>query len=236
MFTRGFTPGQANVYLLSRLAWDPDEDVMKIAGDFAALHIGTANALATAGALLATEDAFAEEYIGTCSEITHPVYLKWTMVFAPRDEFMEAAYIKTSLKELLESNSRALKKVSLIEEAFSRTDLSKAPDAEKYNKFKEGIDKTALYLQTFYLWRECWWRNRSDSDFTGEEKTANMAALQQAKTKLLKLFDQWEKYPEEAGFWRVTFRYGRPEISTAFPYWYPRGDITMETTAKDFGR
>ena len=72
MFTRGFTPGQANVYLLSRLAWDPDEDVMRIAEDFAALHIGSANALATAGALLATEDAFAEEYIGTRSEITHP--------------------------------------------------------------------------------------------------------------------------------------------------------------------
>ncbi|MBE9510825.1 MAG: hypothetical protein IMY71_08105 [Bacteroidetes bacterium] len=236
MFTRGFTPGQANVYLLSRLAWDPDEDVMKIAEDFAALHIGTANALATAGALLATEDAFAEEYIGTCSEITHPVYLKWTMVFAPRDEFMEAAYIKTPLNELLNSNTRALKKVSLMEEAFSRTEPSKAPDLKRYTEFKEGFNKTALYLQTFYLWRECWWRNRSDSDFTGEEKMANMAALKQTKTRLIDLFDQWEKYPEEAGFWRVTFRYGQPEISTAFPYWYPRGETTMETTAKEFGK
>ena len=212
------------------------KNLMKIAEDFAALHIGTANALATAEALLATEDAFAEEYIGTRSEITHPIYLKWTMVFAPRDEFMEAAYIKTSLKELLESNSRALKKVSLMEQAFSRTDPVKSPDPKRYIEFKEGVDKTALYLQTFYLWRECWWRNRSDSDLTGEEKTANMAALEQTKARLLKLFDQWEKYPEEAGFWRITFRYGQPEISTAFPYWYPRGETTMESTVKNFGQ
>jgi len=52
------------------------------------------------------------------------------------------------------------------------------------------------------------------------------------------LFDQWQRYPEEAGFWRVTFRYGRPNISKreVFPSWYPRGSSTMETTAKSFGR
>ncbi|MCD4676837.1 MAG: hypothetical protein K8S18_12720, partial [Desulfobacula sp.] len=123
-----------------------------------------------------------------------------------------------------------------MEEAFSKTDPSKAPDIENYTRFKEGIDKTALYLRTFYLWRECWWRNRSDKDFTGEEKTANIAALQQTKTQLFKLFDQWEKYPEEAGFWRVTFRYGKPDIPNYFPNWWAQGETTMESTTKDFGQ
>ena len=234
MFTRGFTPGQSNVYLMARLLWNPDEDVVQITKDFAALYVGNDNASAAAEALLATEDAFAEEYIGTGSEITHPVYLKWTMIFAPRDEFMERAYQKTSLKKLLESNLRALEKVTLMEKAFSKTDPSKASDAENYARFKEGIDKTALYLRTFYLWRECWWRNRSGNDFTGEEKTANMTALQQTKIQLITLFDQWEKYPEEAAFWRVTFRYGKPEIPNYFPNWWPRGETTMETTTKNF--
>ncbi len=236
MFTRGFTPGQSNVYLMARLLWNPDEDVVQIAKDFATLHIGNGNASAAAEALLATEDAFAEEYIGTGSEITHPVYLKWTMIFAPREEFMERAYQKTPLKMLLESNLRALDKVTLMEKAFSKTDPSKAPDAENYTRFKDGIDKTALYLRTFYLWRECWWRNRSDKDYTGEEKTANMAALQQTKIQLFKLFDQWEKYPEEAGFWRITFRYGKPDIPDYFPNWWPRGETTMESTTKNFGQ
>ncbi|MBE9509985.1 MAG: hypothetical protein IMY71_03835 [Bacteroidetes bacterium] len=236
MFTRGFTPGQSNAYLLARLAWNPDEDVVQITEDFAALHIGNDNASAAAEALLATEDAFAEEYIGTGSEITHPVYLKWTMIFAPREEFMERAYQKTPLKKLLESNLRALDKVTLMEKIFSKTDPSKAPDAENYARFKEGIDKTALYLRTFYLWRECWWHNRSDKDLTGKEKAANAEDLQQTKKRLLRLFDQWEKYPEEAGFWRVTFRYGKPEIPNYFPNWWPRGETTMESTAKKFGQ
>ena len=41
-----------------------------------------------------------------------------------------------------------------MEKAFARTDAAKAPDAKRYKKFKEGIDKTALYLRTFYLWRQ----------------------------------------------------------------------------------
>ena len=236
MFTRGFTPGQSNVYLMARLLWNPDEDVLQITRDFAALHVGNDNASAAAEALLITEDAFAEEYIGTGSEITHPVYLKWTMIFAPREEFMERAYQKTPLKKLLESNSRALDKVILMEDAFSITDPLKAPDIENYTRFKEGIDKTALYLRTFYLWRECWWRNRSGKDLSGEEAVANMVALQQTKNQLLKLFDQWEKYPEEAGFWRITFRYGKPDIPNYFPNWWPQGETTMESTTKNFGQ
>jgi len=236
MFTRGFTPGQANVYLLGRLGWDPDADPKQIARDFAALHIGPANAEAAAEALLITEDAFAEEYIGRRADVTHPVYIKWTMVFSPRANELEKAYKKTTPKQVLASNAQGLKHVSRMEAAFARTDPAKAPDAERYARFKEGVEKTALYLRTFYLWRECWWRHRADRDLKGKEKAANAAALQAAKARLMPLFDQWQRYPEEAGFWRVTFRYGRPKISPAFPYWYPKGDTTMETSARSLGR
>lgn len=237
MFTRGFTPGQVNAYLLSRLTWNPDEDVRQIAEDFATLHIGRANASAAADALFATEDAFAEEYVKGSA---HPIYLKWTMVFAPHDDgkTLEKAYLENPLPMIVASNNRALKKVAQMEQAFSKTCVSKAPDTKKYAAFKEGIDKTSLYLRTFYLWRQCWWRNRADRDLTGRKKAVNALALHTDKAQLMSLFDQWSKYPEEAGHWRITLRYGQPNLSPndVFPFWYPRGDTSMEKAAESFGQ
>ena len=234
MFTRGFTPGQANVYLLSRLAWDPDCEVEAIARDFAALHVGAANARAAARALMATQDAFCEEYVPG----THPCYLKWTMTFHPRGEMMERAYQSFPLEKLLASNVRALAAVRRMEQAFDETEPGKAPDARQYAQFKEGIEKTALYLRTFYLWREAWWRHRAEGDLESKAKAANRQALTACKARLAALFDQWKRFPEEAGYWRVTFRYGRPRKGSStdgtFTYWYPRGDATMESTVKSF--
>ncbi len=232
MLTRGFTPGQANVYLLSRLAWAPDADVVAIARDFAGLHLGPANADAAAEALLATEDAFAEEYLGRQSAVTHPCYIKWTMVFSPRAEPLEKAYKAGKPEDVYSSNARGLAAVDRMVRAFARADRAKAPQKQVYDRFAEGIAKTALYLRTFYLWRECWWRQRADRDLTGRTKADNAEALRTALGKLLPLFDAWERYAEEAGFWRVTFRYGRPTISPAYPYWYPHDDTTMESSAR----
>ncbi|MBN2562109.1 MAG: hypothetical protein JXQ75_14380 [Phycisphaerae bacterium] len=235
MFTRGFTPGQANVYLLGRLGWNPDADTKEIARDFAALHVGEANSGAAAEALLATEGAFVEEYVGRQADVTHPCYIKWTMVFSPREDQLERAYKAVPIQQVLDSNARALGQVQAMMQAFARTDPSKAPNKDQYARFARGIDLTALYIETFFLWRECWWRHRADRDLKGEAKAANAGVLKAAKARLMPLFDEWKRYPEEAGFWRVTFRYGRPSISSAFPNWYPRGDVTMETTAKSFG-
>lgn len=236
MFTRGFTPGQANVYLLSHLAWEPEADVRGIARDFAALHLGPANADAAAEALLATEDAFAEEYLGRKTEVTHPCYIKWTMVFSPREKDLDKAYRATKPEDVYAGNARALAAVDRMTRAFARTDPAKAPDKAVYQRFAEGIDKTALYLRTFYRWRECWWRHRADRDLTGQAKADNAEALRKTLRNLLPLFDEWGRYREEARFWRVTFRYGRRTISPAFPYWYPRGDVTMESSAQAIGR
>jgi hypothetical protein len=236
MFTRGFTPGQSNPYLLARLAWNPNADVEQIARDFAALQLGPANARAAAEALMATEDAFAQEYLGTRQEVTHPCHLKWTMVFRPQKSMMEKAYRNTTLEQVLKSNARGLKHVRKMEVTFAGTDPAKAPNLKRYELFKEGIGKTALFLRTFYLWRECWWRDRSDRDLAGAAKAANAAALREAKARLMPLFDQWQKYPEEAGHWHITNRYGKPKVvpNDTFPSWYTPEDTTMESTTKEF--
>ncbi len=235
MFTRGFTPGQANVYLLGRLAWNPDADVSTIAREFAALHVGAANAEAAAEAMMATEDAWAEEYLPG----VHPCYLKWTMIFRGCGQYarMEEAYQKNTLEKVIAGNTRALEHVQRMEAAFAKTKASKAPDAKRYAEFKEGVEKTALYLRTFYLWRQCWWRHRAGQDLKGEAKAANAEALRADKARLMPLFDQWSRWPEEARYWRITFRYGRYVIAPdeTAPYWFPRGDkTTMEATAELF--
>ena len=232
MFTRGFTPGQASVYLLSRLCWDTKATPKRIARDFAALHLGRENAAAGAEALLQTQRAWWEHYPGDRpGAITHPVYMKWAMVFGPRDNYMQQAYERMGLDEMLASNAQAIEAIEKMEAAFARTDRSKAPVPLIYDRFKEGIDKTALTLRSLHLFREFWWRQRADRDLTGEAKAANAQAHQKVRSRLLELCDQWERYPEEAGMWRMTYRYGEPGVyrNQAFPYWWPRGrNSTME--------
>lgn len=211
MFLRGFTPGQANTYLLSRLMWNPNEDVTQITRDFCALHLGRANAAAAAEALLATEDAFVEEYVRGAAAC----YIKWTMIYVPRAPEMEKAYATNSLDDILASNARALSHVERMERAFARVDPTKTPDANRYLAFREGIDKTALYLRTFCTWREGWWRWRAARDLQDEAKTANDMALSQVKARLKAIFNQWQRYPEEAGHWCITFRYGKPTLARA---------------------
>ncbi len=233
-FVGGFTPGQANVYLIGRLGWNPDDAVESIVRDFAALHLGPANAEAGAEALLATEDAFNEEYVRG----THPCYLKWTMIFAPLDKWMEAAYKANTVEDVLASNARALDHVKRMTCAFERVDPKHVPDAKTYAAFKEGIDKTALFLRTFYAWRACWWRQRAARDLKDPERAANAAALREGKAKLMPLFDQWGRYPEEAVAWRVTFRPRAKGVipKNAFPD-RSMGAVTrsMESTAASFG-
>ena len=232
MFTRGFSPGQANVYLLGRLMWNPDVDVASIARDFVALHVGPDNADAAAEALMATEDAWAEEYV----KGAHPCYLKWTMVFGPREVFMRKALQNNTLEEILSSNARGLEHVDRMQKAFAKTRPAKASDPTRYAEFKKGIDKTALYLRTFYLWRQCQWRHHAMNKLAGDAKKANAEALQADKASLMKLFDQWQRWPEEAAHWRITFRYGRYKVSPdeTCPTWYTCGEKTMESTARRF--
>ncbi len=237
MLTRGFTPGQANVYLLSRLCWDTRATPKQLALDFAALHLGVENAEAGAEALMQTQQMWWAHYPGdNPGAITHPVYMKWAMVFGPRDNYMQQAYDRMTLDEMLASNVRAMDAIEKMEAAFARTDRSKAPDSLVYDRFKEGIDKTALTLRSLHLFREFWWRDRADRDLTGEAKVANARVRESVRLQLLELCDSWGRYPEEAAMWRMTYRYGEPDVyrNQAFPYWWPRGrQSTMEAMIKE---
>jgi hypothetical protein len=233
-FLRGFTPGQANVYLIARLAWDPDADVGQIARDFCALHVGRANSQSAAEALMATEDAFGEEYV----KQAHPCHFKLAMVYQPRDAALNVAFEANSLAEILASNTRALAAADRMERAFARTDPANAMDAEKYARFKEGIEKTGLYLRTFYTFREGVWRSHAAKRLTGAEQQANAAALAEVKSRLKGFFDQWQRWPEEAGFWRVTYRHGKPPEASQrfFEVWNCEERRTMESDAERFGK
>jgi hypothetical protein len=235
MFTRGFTPGQANVYLLARLAWNPDASPQAVARDFAALHVGCDNAEAAARALMLTQDAFSEYYLGAGDQITHPAYLKWATSFALRPELAEKGYRNLPFDKLLQSNRRALRAVREFEDAFARTCRNQAPDGALYDRFREGVEKTSLYLRTLYEFREYWWRRRRDADLNGKEQNDNRLALKHLRARLNTLFVEWKRFPQEAGYWRITFRYGMPDVERrgVFPNWYPRGEATtMDGTVR----
>lgn len=234
MFTRGFTPGQCNAYLLARLAWQPEMDVHEIARDFCALHLGPANAAAATDALMSTLQPWREHYIGEyipgkTPQAIIPVYMKWTVMFMLRPEDMERAYKQWPMDQMLASNARALRAIDEMEQAFARTDRSKTPDAGQYDRFAEGVDKTALYLRSLHYFREYWWRQRAERDLHGQTLAENAAAREAVRAKLLKLMDEWKRYPEDAAMWRITYRYaGEPDIlkQNVYPYWWPHGEST----------
>jgi len=236
IFTRGFSAGQANVYLLSRLLWDPHADPGQVARDFCHLHLGSANAEAAAQALMASQPAWRELYPGTRTSIAHPVHLKWTMVFGPRSRYMEQAYKNYPLPKLLDSNQRALEKIRRMEESFADTDRSAAPDKTVYDRFERAIDLTALTIRTLCLYREWWWRGRAARDLQGDARKKNAEARTNVHSRLKKMLrDGWAEYPEEAAHWKISYRHaGEPTVYArgVFPSWWPF-DVTLERSVTD---
>ena len=182
MFTRGFTAGQSNAYLLARLAWDPDADVYQIARDFCTIHLGPANAQAAADALMQTQQAWREHYIG---KHIRPTYMKWTMVLGFFAKDMEQAYQQWPMDQMLASNARGLKAIDAMERAFARTDRTKAKDPKVYDRFADGIVETALFVRSLHLYREYWWRGRADRDLIGDAQVQNGRARQAVRAELL---------------------------------------------------
>lgn len=233
MFTRGFTPGQCNAYLLARLAWDPETDVRDIARDWCTHHLGAENAGPAVDALMQTLQPWREYYIGDKPyQIASPIYMKWTTMFMFRAEDTEQAYKQWPLDQMLISNARALKAIDEMQRAFARTNRARARVVKVYDRFAEGIDKTALYLRSLHYFREYWWRKRADHDLKGKAQAENAKARETVRSELMKLMDQWKRYPQEAAMMRITYRHaGEPEIlrTNVYPYWWPHGErTTME--------
>jgi len=226
IFTRGFSAGQLNVYLLARLMWDPDADPFEVAKDFAHIHIGGQNAQAAAQALMCTQDAWYELYSIPRS---NSGYLNWAMIFGSRQ--IEETYQNSSVEEILESNKRALEQLDRMNAYFDKTDRNAAPDKMVYDSFKRAVNLSSLTLKSLYLFRECWWRNRAAKDLQGEAKDKNALSLTQALMKLKSLLDNdWASFPEEAAYWRITYKHQEePYIlkRDIFPYWWV-SNITMD--------
>ncbi len=226
IFTRGFTAGQSNVYLLGRLMWDPNADPFEVAQDFARIHIGEQNANSGAQALMCTQDAWYELYSIPNS---NSGYLSWASIFGPRNT--ENTYNSTTLQEILDGNKRALEQVDRMNAYFDKTDRNAAPDKIVYDSFKRAVDLTSVTLKSFYLFRECWWRNRAAKDLQGEAKDENAVQLTKALSKLKSLIDNdWADFPEEAAYWRITYKFGgEPYVlkRDIFPYWW-ESNTTMD--------
>lgn len=204
IFTRGFTPGQMNAYLVSRLTWDVNLSAEQVAADWATIHFGQENAEVVAELLMNSQAAFRELYLSEGRELFgHPCYFKWATTVNVGQPGMETLYEHIPLSQILEQNAVASKAMANMEAAFARIDTSKVPASGTYQALKEGFEKTRLYLDMFFTFREMWWRGRELKDLGKEEAAARQPDYEKAIAGFNKVMEQWKAYPEECKFWGI---------------------------------
>ncbi|WDE98913.1 hypothetical protein PQO03_13825 [Lentisphaera profundi] len=204
IYSRGFTPGQMNSYLVARLTWDVNLTAEQVAADWGALHFGQENASAVSEILMNSQAAFRELYLGGQREFSHhPVYFKWATTVNMSNGGMEKIYKKLPLAHILERNQVAYEYMARMEAAFARIDATKAPSQKDYQALKEGLEKTQLYLNIFFKYREMWWRGRELKDLEKDKVAVKKLEHEKATASFKEVMEKWQKYPEECRFWGI---------------------------------
>jgi hypothetical protein len=90
-----------------------------------------------------------------------------------------------------------------METAFARIDATKAPSQQEYQALKEGLEKTQLYLNVFFKYREMWWRGRELKDLEKDEAGVKQVEHEKATASFNEVMETWKKYPEECRFWGI---------------------------------
>lgn len=204
MYSRGFTPGQMNAYLVARLTWDVNLTAEQVARDWGAIHFGKENAAAVAEMLMNSQAAFRELYLGGKHEFSkHPTNFKWATIVNINKGRIGKMYNKLPLSHILERNQVAREYIAKMDDAFARVDASKVPSKEEYQVLKEGLEKTQLYLNLFFKYREMWWRGQ---DLKKDKAAAKQLEYEEATAAFNDVLEQWQKYPEESRFWGINKR------------------------------
>ena len=200
MYSRGFTPGQMNPYLVSRLTWDVSLTAEQVAADWGTIHFGQDNASAVSEILMNSQAAFREIYLGGKKEFSnHPCNFKWATTVNINKGALEKMYRKLPLSHILERNAVAYEHMAKMDAAFARIDATKAASREEYQGLIEGLEKTKLYLGMFFTFREMWWRERELKDL--DEAAAKQVEYEKATAAFNDVMEEWKKYPEECDFW-----------------------------------
>ena len=204
IYSRGFTPGQMNAYLVARLTWDVNLTAEQVARDWGAIHFGKENAAAVAEMLMNSQAAFRELYLGGKHEFSkHPTNFKWATIVNINKGRIGKMYNKLPLSHILERNQVAREYIAKMDDAFARVDASKVPSKEEYQVLKEGLEKTQLYLNLFFKYREMWWRGQ---DLKKDKAAAKQLEYEEATAAFNDVLEQWQKYPEESRFWGINKR------------------------------
>lgn len=203
MYSRGFTPGQMNAYHVARLTWDVNLTADQIAVDWGTIHFGYKNAKAVSDILMNSQAAFREIYLSTEKRefSFHPTELKWATIINIQPGILEKMYQKIPLSRILERNLIGYGSLAKMEEAFLQIDSTEVSDPENYQTLKAGLEKTRLYLNTFFEFREMWWRERELQDLNGKEASLKQRDYKASVDRFTNVLESWQKYPEESTFW-----------------------------------
>jgi len=218
IFLNGFTPGQANVYLFSHLAWAPKTPVEQITRDWAKLHFGPVNVAAVAEALNLSQKIWMETFLRR----THPCHVKWTMIFSPRKERANDALKHNAFDAILQSNQRAIDGSQRMLDLVQGIDPATCPNPGAAKGLSAAAQKTALFFETYMAAREGWLRRARLEGLKGEARGAELTALAEVCTHLRRLLPKWQEYPQEAVDWRILE--DDEKLRTA-PYWMGHGSV-----------
>lgn len=218
IFLNGFTPGQANVYLFSRLAWAPKTPVDQITRDWAKLHFGPTNVAVVAQALDLSQKIWMETFLRR----THPCHVKWTMIFSPRNERADDALKHNTFDAILQSNQRSIEGSQRMLQLIQSIDPATCPNPAAGEGLRTAAEKTALFFETYMTAREGWLRRGRLKVLKGEARAAELKALTDVCTRLRSLLPKWQEYPQEAVDWRILEDDGK--LRTA-PYWMGHASV-----------
>ena len=205
IYSKGFSPGQMNAYLSARLSWDANLTAEQIAKDWGSIHFGKENSEAVSQLLMNSEAAFREIYLSTEKRefSFHPTNFKWATTISVRHNVLEKMYQKLPTSHILERNEVAYGYMKKMNDAFSSIDETKVPSAEEYKILKEGLEKTQLYLDMFFKFREMWWRDRELKDINGEQVATKQKELDAVINSFNAVLEKWKKYPGESKYWGI---------------------------------
>jgi len=192
--------GQANAYLIGRLAANVSDSPDAIARDFGALYYGQANADAVAALLNASFTAWLQmSYPLAIGDFT----LMWTLMPRPTQALWASVASRVTIAELQAAQNTSALAVATMQAAVASLVPSAIPPTTPGGvaAVQRAVGVTGSYLQAYFTWREAGIRNATLGSAPTSQACTQQATALAALGPALAAFST--AYPIESAQWGV---------------------------------
>ena len=217
VFTRGFKPGEANVYLFGRLAWDPECSIEQAAHDWAVLHYGERNASAVREILELSEIPWRLVYLK--GERQANVRNVTTFQYDP--EKTRSFLTHNTLEEVEAKHDQALSTAKRIAQLSEGADEDAVPNPEALSALRRGTRLGELYFGVLMRYIANLFRERQMEAASKEEQSRLLSSIKTSLDEMDDLFESWSSFEPEASDWNIT----------ASPKWREDKMVTLKDRA-----